>query len=321
MPTMPRECSAHPACSELDNDCCPNGDTFLYCCFESPDKEVGGKYSKDMTLIGGADTSNDQATYFISTSTYFFDATAPAPDNTPNIISYVRHPMEVYDMIYFKTMAIKNAGEYVSSKKKFYLDIFATEATPPCTQILIQLDNIGIAQPDNYPIGRHSRYVAQTTKQGEWETLEFDILDRPDNSLGDDQIDSIAMFFAPGLKGRADPFFFRNFDSASQKGCTDDCKDPAPKSCSALYDGEQNCSDEVDNDEDGLIDCADAECALDAACAAEVQTAYASATRQVRSATGAGAGLDGTSSGSRASLSLAAMFVFAAGAGILSIMV
>jgi hypothetical protein len=192
-------------------------------------------------------------------------------------------------MIYYKTAAIANANDYVSGAKKFYIDLYSK--APPCTQIIFQLDSLPSAKPDNYPIGRHSRYLATTTKQNEWERLEFDFLDRPDSVLGDDVIDSFALFFNPGLQ-RSDSYYFRNLDSATS-GCTNSsvCEQPATKSCSALYTGEEgSCDDGIDNDNDSLVDCEDSECTLDLACATSVRLAYASVKSQARSENGGGSG-------------------------------
>lgn len=246
------------------------------CCFE-PEENVGD-YQQEFTLVDNGPGASPQATYFVSTSTYFDPATLPNGDFP--VINYVRDPNEVYDLIYFQTDAIPDANAYVTSNKKFYIDLWST--APPCTQIILQLDNLGIADPENYPTGRHSRYMTATTKQNEWERLEFDFLDRPDGALGDDQVDSFALFFSPGLN-RADSYFFRNLDSA-KKGCsTNRCERPSIKSCSALYEGEDGaCSDGIDNDNDGLVDCADSECSTDPSCTSHVRLAYASATSKVQ---------------------------------------
>jgi hypothetical protein len=196
--------------------------------------------------------------------------------------------MELYDLIYFKTTAIPNANDFVSGTKKFYIDLYSK--APPCTQIILQLDSLTTANPNNYPNGRHSRYIATTTKQDEWERLEFDFLDRPDSSLPDNAVDSVALFFSPGLK-RADSYYFRNLDVA-KSGCSGTsgatCEQPSPKSCSALYAGEAGaCADGIDNDDDGLTDCQDSECTIDPYCTSSVQYAYATSSSQQESVSAA----------------------------------
>lgn len=285
--TMATECSAYAACAGLVDDCCPTVDNvFLYCCFEAETPGGLGQYKKEFTFVNSATSPELQkAEYFVSTSTYFNPGTSP--DGLAPVISYVRDPNELYDMVYYKTAAITNANAYVTGDKKFYMDIYST--APPCTQIIVQLDNLSAAKPDNYPTGRHSRYFAATTVQNAWERLQFDFLDRPDEGVGNDKVDAIALFFSPGLD-RADSYFFQNFDSATI-GCSTDCEENPPKSCSALFDGETGaCADGIDNDFDGLIDCEDPECTTDPACSTSVQVAYASLAEQSQTGSGATAG-------------------------------
>lgn len=251
----------------------------LDCCFESEGSY--GDYSKEITLVDSASEPGyiPQAEYFASTSTYFDPGTAPDNGDFP-VISYVRDPNETYDLIYYKTAAIPNANEFVVGNKKFYIDLYSR--APLCTQVIVQLDNLAVANPDNFPLGRHSRYVTYTTKQNEWERLEFDYLDRPDEGLADNAIDSFALFFSPGLN-RADAYYFRNLDVA-QKGCNrNSCEQPSAKSCPALYAGEDGaCDDGVDNDKDGMVDCEDSECTYDPVCTVSVRMAYAAASSQLR---------------------------------------
>jgi len=275
-------CSDFSACSGLADNCCPTMDgVYLYCCYEESLPGGLDKYQFEASLAGSQtdQESSEQASYFVSSSGYFTDSVAPSGED--NVIQYVRSSNQTYDLIYYKTSVIPDANEFVTAGKKFYMDVY-TDA-PACTQILVQLDSLTVANADNYPSGRHSRYFGATTKQNEWERIQFDFLDRPDESLGDDTIDSIALFFGIG-NTRADTFYFRNFDIATV-GCTADCEEHSPKSCPAIFAGEAgSCGDGVDNDEDGLIDCQDPECTADPVCTTTLQSAYASAEAQSESA-------------------------------------
>lgn len=244
------------------------------CCFEP---EVTEGYETDFTLVGPSQEVNmDEAEYFLSSSTYFNPGTAP--DGSFPVIAYTRNDTD-FDMIYYRAdMIVDDAAEYVSEAKKFFVDIYST--APPCTQILLQLDNLGLSNPNNFPIGRHSRYITFTTKQRAWERLEFDFLDRPDETMSDVIIDAIALFFSPGLAS-TDTYYMRNLDSANS-GCLSNCEVPSPKACAAPLTGESGqCNDGIDNDEDGLTDCEDFECALSEACTVSVSLAYAKASNQL----------------------------------------
>mmetsp|Transcript_34873 Transcript_34873/g.84368 ORF Transcript_34873/g.84368 Transcript_34873/m.84368 type:complete len:1013 (+) Transcript_34873:288-3326(+) len=274
----PAQCLANPACTELADDCCPTiDDVYLYCCFE--DGAPGVEYGKEFALVTPQDPA-DEAMYMISTAPYFDPATAP--DGTFPVISYVRDAMEVYDLVYYNTTSITDAGLFLNGEKKFFIDIY-TEA-PACTQIYLQLDSLPLAAAENYPIARYARFVAFTTKPGEWERLEFDLLDQPDPSVSNTAVNAIVLFFDPGTNND-DAYFYRNLD-VSSKGCSSGCEDPSPKSCAALFVGE-TCDDDVDNDNDGLVDCEDYDCFDHPACVTQMTRSYRSASNflQVESTT------------------------------------
>jgi hypothetical protein len=269
-------CAANSACAMLSGDCCPTIDgVLLYCCYEGDLPGGLEQYKADETLAASTTGAAEEASYFVSSSGYFTDSTAP--DGTEKVVQYIRNSNQTYDLIYYKTSAIPNASEFVTADKKFYMDVYTN--APPCTQILVQLDSLEFAKSDNYPTGRHSRYYAATTAQNQWERLQFDFLDRPDPSLGDDTIDAIAVFFGIGDLS-ANTFYFKNFDIATS-GCTSECEEHSPKSCPAIFEGEKGfCADGIDNDQDGLVDCQDPECTSDPACTTTLQSAYATADYQ-----------------------------------------
>lgn len=266
------ECSANQACVGLVDDCCPTADgVFLYCCFE---KILEFGYEKDQTFVG-PQVQGEVAVYEGSNSPYFVPATAP--DGSSPVVAYDRGNTELYDLIYYLTDAITNASEYVSGDKKFFMDMYTTSNA--CVQVLLQFDSLPMARENDYPVGRHSRYVAFTTKSNEWERLEFTFLDRPDQALGDDEVNALVLFFDVGTL-QAGKHFFRNLDSA-KFGCdpalSSTCEVTEPKSCPALFNGEaETCNDGTDNDNDGLIDCADTECMESPECVTTVTRSYAS---------------------------------------------
>lgn len=265
------QCSATPACSGLAEDCCPTKDgVFLYCCFE---KKLAFGYEKELTLVG-PQVQGEVAEYEGSNSPYFVPATAP--DGSSPVVAYDRGNTEMYDLIYYLTDAITNASQYVSGEKKIFMDMYSTSNA--CVQVLLQFDSLPMARETDYPIGRHSRYVAFTTKSNEWERLEFTYLDRPDQGLGDDQVNALVLFFDVGTL-RAGKHYFRNLDSA-KFGCdpalSSSCEVTEPKSCPALFNGEaETCNDGLDNDNDGLVDCQDPECMESPDCVTTVTQSYA----------------------------------------------
>lgn len=275
------------------------------CCFEEPPSSVG--YEKEFTFVG-PQAEGEEALYFASTSLYTVQGTGP--DSSVSVVSYKRNPVEVFDLIYYKTEAITNTADYVSGNKKFFIDVYS-QASNQCTQILLQLDSLPMASDNPYPIGRHSRYVAFTTTTNAWERLEFTFVDQPDATVSDSIVNAIVLFFEPGTLTDGS-YFFRNLDSAVF-GCdltSNNCEETDPKSCPAYYEGEDgSCSDGIDNDYDGLVDCQDLECVSDSVCALTVSRSYASAKSMLRVEDEGAAG--SSSSRSRASASSCAAFIIA----------
>jgi hypothetical protein len=119
--------------------------------------------------------------------------------------------------------------------------------------------DIPIAQPDNYPTGRHSRYLG-TLAPGQ-NRIQFTFLDRPDEDVLDESVNAIALFFDPGSYSD-DTFTFRNLDSYVSCDSTDDSCAPGPtKSCPALYveiAGEEE--DRKLQDEEKCSDCRNPSC-------------------------------------------------------------
>ena len=124
---------------------------------------------------------------------------------------YLRNANEQFDVLIYEVERsdIGNAAEFGDGDRKFLLDVYT--AAPVGTQILLQLENSGLSQPDNFPRGRHSRLEAVTTVQNEWERLEFRFLDAPDNSVSDLSIDRLIFLFASNTNN-GDTYYFDNFD-------------------------------------------------------------------------------------------------------------
>ncbi len=124
--------------------------------------------------------------------------------------SYARNDQEQYDVIAYTTSSIGDADAYKHRDKKFYMDVL-TQA-PVGTEIIIQLENSGVATATNYPSGRHSRYVGTITQNGSWERIAFDYLDAPDGSTSPTSVDQIIILFASN-SFTGDTYYWDNFDS------------------------------------------------------------------------------------------------------------
>lgn len=142
----------------------------------------------------------------------FSDAVAnPAKNdiNNSNLCGrYVRSSATQYDVISYTTQAIKDASKFTSGDEKLSIDIYTT--APVGTTFIVQFENSSVANPSNYPSGRHSRYQMQTTAQNEWHRLTIPYLDRPDAGASSGSVNQIIILFAPNsFTGHT--WYFDNF--------------------------------------------------------------------------------------------------------------
>jgi len=226
--------------------------------------EVQDRYGTDVILVGPSSEDNDVATYESSTGIY---TVAEAEQDVPTAVVYQRKLEEVYDHIHFTTDVISEPTLYVDSARKFYMDA-RSETAAPCTRIFIQLEDSSLATPDNYPTGRHSRYIAFLQKDVDWQRVEFDFYDIPDLSVTN--VDRIVIMFDSFMQ-RSDTYQFRNLVSAAA-GCTKNCEPISKNACRVAAKSEEGaCTDGFNNDGFGYngdipMDCEDSDCWDDPAC-------------------------------------------------------
>ncbi len=155
------------------------------------------------------------ATYDFSTGTLDEEANNPDSNNEINpsalVGEYNRNASEQFDVLDYNVNSsnVGSATLYTDGKRKFFIDVYTN--APIGTEILLQLENSNSARPDNYPTGRYSRFQAFTTTQNEWERLEFQFLDRPDNFVSSLSINQFILLFAPTTR-TGTTFYFDNFD-------------------------------------------------------------------------------------------------------------
>ena len=152
-------------------------------------------------------------TYVTSTGVLTQAVNNPSPagiNTSPKVGKYDRNSSQQYDVLSYAVSLITDATQYSARKKRFFLDVNTN--APPNTLIYIQLENSSTATSSNFPTGRHSRYVAYTSKQNEWERLEFDLDAILDTSVPASGVDRIIFLFASNsFTGHT--YYFDNFDS------------------------------------------------------------------------------------------------------------
>ncbi len=135
-----------------------------------------------------------------------------AVNESPLTGKYTRNSAVQYDVLSYQVSQITDAGAYASQKKKLLMDVYT--AAPLNTLIVIYLNNSAIATGQPHPVGRHSYYVARTTKQNAWERLEFVFGARLDTAVHDHSIDNYHILFASdSYTGHT--YFIDNIDSYS----------------------------------------------------------------------------------------------------------
>ncbi|MEO0340135.1 MAG: family 16 glycosylhydrolase [Bacteroidota bacterium] len=175
-------------------------------------------------------------------------------NNSAIVGEYTRNGNERFDLLVYNTTSISSAVPFLTGDQKFFMDVL-TDA-PTGTEILLQLET-SAAQGDNFPNGRHSRYVATVTENGKWHRLEFSLLDRPDASAANNGIQKMILLFASNTF-TSDTYYFDNLDSYGIIPNSDGNIPPSaaitsPASGSILPKGSTVTVEVAADDEDGSI--------------------------------------------------------------------
>jgi hypothetical protein len=135
----------------------------------------------------------------------------PAPGGSNNSLvaaSYTRNAAETFDVIVLDGQ-MADLSDYLSGAKQMSIDVWSPAAG---TTVQITLENSTLAQPANFPEGRHSVYLATTTVAQQWETLTFSFDNQPDASVANDNVDRIVLLFAPNTN-TGDTYYWDNLNA------------------------------------------------------------------------------------------------------------
>ena len=135
--------------------------------------------------------------------------------------SYTRNPAETFDVIIIDA-AMADLSDYVAGTKQISIDVWSPAAGIP---IQITLENSTTALPDNYPTGRHSVYLTQTTVAEQWETLTFSFSEQPDAGVPDTDVNRLVLLFNPNTN-TSDQYFWDNLQGP--EFANDPCEGVAP---------------------------------------------------------------------------------------------
>ncbi len=141
---------------------------------------------------------------------------------SPVVAHYVRDVGTQYDTLVY-AFSLPDASVFRNSKR-FYLDVYTT--APVGTHVTIQLEDSSVATGGNFPLGRHSSYLAKTSLQNQWERLAFDFSARWDGDTPDNAVDQLIVLYDGGWFS-GDTYYFDNL-SAYAPGPADTTPPAAP---------------------------------------------------------------------------------------------
>lgn len=147
----------------------------------------------------------------------------PAPgavNNSANVLRYVRDAGATYDTLAFNGITgITDAMDTKHGMVRVAVDVYTT--APVGTIISLNLENELLAASvpsSDWQVGRHSFYQTETTKTGQWETLEFNynfaaaLGDWANNrrSANFNEVDQLIFLITPGVASTG-TYYFDNF--------------------------------------------------------------------------------------------------------------
>jgi hypothetical protein len=129
-------------------------------------------------------------------------------NSSPTCGKYTRNKVKKFDNLKIslkgKLADVTPYATYSGVPPKFKMKVYTT--APAGTVIELQLGSK--TGKNEYPASIHSQYQAKTSKQGEWEELEFIFSQIPQGSmLSSAEVDQIILLFNPG-SGTADVYYF-----------------------------------------------------------------------------------------------------------------
>jgi len=108
---------------------------------------------------------------------------------------YARDGGQLYDVIVVDPNGIMlDIPSFTDSTSKMSMQVWSSNVGDT---IQITLEDKNMALPTNFPVGRHSEYLAVTTVSGQWEEVKFTMSNRPDVNVPDATLNRMVILFAP----------------------------------------------------------------------------------------------------------------------------
>ena len=134
------------------------------------------------------------------------DVSSPV-NNSPFCAQYVRNPGELWDvLVIVGNGPINDVSSYVDGTKTMSVDVYSPA---PGIPVQITLEDSALAGPTNYPVGRHSIYLGETSTTNQWETIDLAFDSRPDAAMPSAGLTSVILLFNGGTNTQ-DIYYFDN---------------------------------------------------------------------------------------------------------------
>lgn len=137
----------------------------------------------------------------------YFGNPDTAGNNSAVVAKYTRNAAEQFDVLVIDgTAPFEDLSPYLDNTQQFSIDVWSPQSG---ITVQITLEDTVFAKPTNFPTGRHSVYVTQTTQDSAWETLTFGFDNRPDATVSDTTVNRMVLLFNPN-SNTDDTYFFDN---------------------------------------------------------------------------------------------------------------
>jgi hypothetical protein len=121
---------------------------------------------------------------------------------------YIRNAGVQFDVLIIESGPLADVSDYLSGAKTMSIDVYSPAAGIP---IELTFEDTNTADCCNFPVGRHSNYVAVTTVANAWETLTFNLVYQPDPSVPNTGVERLVLLFNPNTF-TGDSYFIDNFN-------------------------------------------------------------------------------------------------------------
>ncbi|TGE27653.1 T9SS type A sorting domain-containing protein [Hymenobacter metallicola] len=122
-----------------------------------------------------------------------------AGNTSPRVGRYTRSNLQYDVLVVRPKQRPADVSAYLTNNKQMTLKVFSPA---PGIQFQITMQDSTRAGATNYPVGRHSEYVATTSATNAWETLVFTNSGRPDATISSTSVNELVLLIAPNTTAR-----------------------------------------------------------------------------------------------------------------------